>query len=63
MIKNENVVHTSCKVIIFILFLSIFSIDIYIELLASKGAITPKIFLLIDTSIIDPINNTYANAY
>lgn len=55
MIKNENVVHTSCKVIIFILFLSIFSIDIYIELLASKGAITPKIFLLIDTSIIDPI--------
>lgn len=53
--KNKIIVHTSCELIIFILLLRIFSIDIYIELLASKGAITPKTFLLIDTNIIEPI--------
>ncbi|MGN5824983.1 hypothetical protein, partial [Pseudomonas aeruginosa] len=42
--KNKIIVHTSCELIIFILLLRIFSIDIYIELLASKGAITPKHF-------------------
>ncbi len=53
--KNKIIVHTSCELIIFILLLRIFSIDIYIELLASKGAITPKTFLLIATNIIEPI--------
>ncbi len=54
-IKNIKIVNISCDGITDILLFNISSIYIYIELLASKGAIKPNLLLSISTNIIEAI--------